>query len=57
MYIHEVSFSVLLFFLKEPPDATEICTNNEPKLWAHGSKNCSMSLTAPFPRFLTRLGI
>lgn len=45
------------FYLKEPPDATEICTNNELNLWVRGSKNCSISLTAPSPRFLTRLGI
>lgn len=45
------------FYLKEPPDATEICTNNELNLWVRGSKNCSISLTAPFPRFLTHLGI
>lgn len=45
------------FYLKEPPDAADICTNNEPKSWARGSKNCSMSLILLFPRFLTCLGI
>lgn len=45
------------FYLKESPDAIEICTNNEPKSWACGSKNCSMSLTLHFPKFPTRLGI
>lgn len=48
---------VFYFYLKEPPVAIEIYTSNEPKSWAHGFKNCSMSLTLPFPRFHTRLGI